>query len=338
MKIDSLSFWLQLTDYCNLTCDYCYIKTLNKTKVMSNEIILQFSKKLLATVKKYPNINTITLKLAGGEPLSQFNSWKNEIQYLIKEMKENKIDLNIRILTNLTILDEEIIKYCKKNNITLAVSLDGLEKYHNKYRKYKNNIGSFSIVEKNLKLLRHNKLNFVVLVTISDDNLDGVIELVKFLLDEDITFRLADAKGMDIDRKKLSEILNECYILMEKHDTFDIKYKHVLCDLNLLNEATTPCNMGVSSGALYIDGNIFFCHSQFGSNLSIGNIYDSDDLLTTIQKGYGFHSLSDECKSCEFSKICAGGCPLYRTNNNKTPMCKIFKEVIPKIKKLQRNI
>lgn len=336
-NITSLNFWVHLTDNCNLTCDYCYISTLETQKSMSENTIHEFSNKLNQTILKYPDIETITLKLAGGEPLSKFNHWKHEIQLLINNLKKMKIKLNIRIVTNLTILNNEIITFCKINNITFAVSLDGLDEYHNKYRKFKNKDGSYKIIENNLLKLKNREVLYAILVTISNDNIEGILDLVEYLLDNNITFRLADAKGVNIDKVKLLEVLDNCYRLMKNYNNFDIKYKHLLCDLNFIQPSETPCSMGVTGGAIYINGDIYFCHSQFGSNQSLGNIFETNDLLSVIQKGYKFHNLSDECQECEFKNICAGGCPLYRTKENKSPMCEIFKSTIPKIQKLHKE-
>jgi uncharacterized protein len=301
---------------------------------MSKNTIQEFSNKLSLTILKYPKIKTVTLKLAGGEPLSKFNHWKHEIQLLINKLEKLEIKLNIRIVTNLTILNNEIINFCKINNITFAVSLDGLNEYHNKYRKFKNQKGSYNTIKNNLLKLKNSEVLFAILVTISNDNMDGIVDLVRYLLDNNITFRLADAKGVDVDKIKLLQMLDKCYLLMKDYKKFNIKYKHLLCDLNLIESSETPCSMGVSGGAIYINGDIYFCHSQFGSKSSLGNI---NDLLLTIQKGYKFHSLSDECLECEFKSICAGGCPLYRTHDNKSPMCEIFKSTIPKILKLHKG-
>jgi len=333
-NINSLSFWLHLTDNCNLTCDYCYISTLKTNRNMDKLVIVEFTNKLIITLKKHRNIKIVNLKLAGGEPLTQFEKWKSGIQFLINKLQENDIKIKIRVITNLTILNKDIIEFSQKNQISFAVSLDGLDKYHNKYRKFINQKGSFDIIQKNLLKLKKYKIPFAVLVTISNENLEGIVELTKYLLDNNITFRLADAKGVNINREKLLNVLNQVYKMMEDYPSFNIKYKHLLCDLNLIEPMKTSCNMGINAAAIYLNGDIYFCHSQFGSVNKMGSIYETDDLLEIIQKGYIFHSLSDECQKCEFKYICAGGCPLYRDHNNKTPMCDVFKKIIPKIQNL----
>ena len=102
----------------------------------------------------------------------------------------------------------------------------------------------------------------------------------------------------------------------------------------MINPSTTPCRMGVDACAIYLDGSIYFCHSQFGKNNALGSIFDNIDIVSILKKGLKFHSLSEECNLCEFKTICVGGCPLYRTKDNKSPMCSIFKSSIPKIQKM----
>jgi uncharacterized protein len=332
--VTSLTFWFHLTDHCNLTCSYCYISTLETQKNMTNATIDQFSRKIEEVIQQYDNVDEITIKLAGGEPLVAFNHWEKSIQKLIDSLNKTRVRLNIRILTNLTVLTNNIINFSKKNHIIYGVSLDGLDDCHDEYRKFSTEKGSFKIVKKNIERLKHNNIPIAILVTISEKNMQGIVKLVRYLLSENLTFRLADAKGDDINRKELMKVLNNCYDLIDKSikQGFSIEKKHVLCDLNIISPSKTACPMGVNGAAIYLNGDVFFCHSQFGSNASIGNIFEERDILQIIKSGRYFHTeLSNECKSCMYSMICSGGCPLYKTQDNKSPMCGIYKVTIPRI-------
>lgn len=332
--VTSLTFWFHLTDHCNLTCSYCYISTLKTQKNMSTVSIDQFSKKIAEVIQKYSDINEITIKLAGGEPLVAFKHWQSPIQKLVDSLSKTRVKLNLRILTNLTVLTDSIIKFSKKNRIVYGVSVDGIDDYHDEYRKFSTGKGSFNIVKKNIEILKENNIPVAILVTISQQNMQGIVDLVKYLLSENFTFRLADAKGDDINREELMKVLDSCYDLIDKYieQGFSIENKHILCDLNLISPAKTACPMGVNGAAIYLNGDVFFCHSQFGSNTSIGNIFEERDILDIIKSGRYFHTeLSDECKSCMYSMICSGGCPLYKTKDNKSPMCGIYKATIPRI-------
>lgn len=333
-SISSLTFWFHLTDHCNLTCSYCYISTLDTQKNMSKVTIDQFSTKIIEVIERYDHIDEITLKLAGGEPLVTFKHWQVPIQKLIDTLNNTRVKLKLRILTNLTALTDRIIEFSKQNHIVYGVSLDGLGDYHDQYRKYSTGKGSFQTVKKNIERLKENNIPVAILVTISKQNMQGIVELVRYLLKENITFRLADAKGDDINKEELLQVLNHCYDLVEAYveQGFSIENKHVLCDLNLISPSKTACPMGVNGAAIYLNGDIFFCHSQFGSDTAIGTIFEERDIVQIIQSGRHFHTeLSDECKACMYSMICSGGCPLYKTKENKSPMCGIFKATIPRI-------
>jgi len=333
-SISSLTFWFHLTDHCNLTCSYCYISTLETQKNMSELTINQFSKKIIEVINQYDHIDEITLKLAGGEPLVSFKHWHQPIQNLIDTLNNTRVNIKLRILTNLTVLTDSIIKFSKTNHIVYGVSLDGLDDYHDEYRKDSTGKGTFQVVKKNIECLKDNNIAVAILVTISEKNMEGIVELVEYLLKENITFRLADAKGDDINKTDLLKVLNNCYDLIEAYieQGFSIENKHVLCDLNLISPSKTACPMGVNGAAIYLNGDVFFCHSQFGSDTAIGSIFETRDILQIIQSGRYFHAeLSDECKACMYSMICSGGCPLYKTKDNKSPMCGIFKATIPRI-------
>lgn len=333
-SISSLTFWFHLTDHCNLTCSYCYISTLETQKNMSKVTIDQFSTKIIEVIEKYNHIDEITLKLAGGEPLVAFKYWQAPVQKLIDTLNNTRAKLKLRILTNLTVLTDRIIEFSKKNHIIYGVSLDGLGDYHDQYRKYSTGNGSFQTVKKNIERLKKDNIPVAILVTISEQNMQGIVELVRYLLKENITFRLADAKGDDINKAELLQVLNHCYDLVEEYveQGFSIENKHVLCDLNLISPSKTACPMGVNGAAIYLNGDVFFCHSQFGSDAAIGNIFEARDIIQIIQSGRHFHAeLSSECKACMYSMICSGGCPLYKTKENKSPMCGIFKATIPRI-------
>lgn len=79
---ESLNFWIHTTNRCNLSCSYCYISTLHTPGGMSEETKQQLLNKLIETVKKR-NIRYIKFRLAGGEPLTQFKSWRRSHSFLL---------------------------------------------------------------------------------------------------------------------------------------------------------------------------------------------------------------------------------------------------------------
>jgi uncharacterized protein len=111
----SLNFWIHTTNRCNLSCGYCYISTLNTTNGMLAETQRQLLNKLVETVS-HRKITNIKLRLAGGEPLSQFKFWKAFIVEAKAILKDLGCELIVSFITNLTILNEDILAFSKANN------------------------------------------------------------------------------------------------------------------------------------------------------------------------------------------------------------------------------
>jgi uncharacterized protein len=70
--------------------------------------------------------------------------------------------------------------------------------------------------------------------------------------------------------------------------------------------------MGTTGGALYLDGSVFLPYGV-RKRRSLGNLDEDEGLLDIIRRGYTKHlGLSLDCRTCEYRFVCAGGCPLYR--------------------------
>ncbi len=332
----TLNLWVHTTDKCNQRCNYCYISTIQSSNGMTEDTINQLETKLLQTVREL-DLKSIKLRLSGGEPLLQFNKWKKFIIRLRKKLSTNNCLFSVVFLTNLTILNDEIISFAKKYNINFGVSLDGFGKYHDFNRKFIDKSGTFETVKNNINKLIDNGIIPSISTVVSQDNMDGLPILTKYLINLNVHFRYSIVHGEYLDRDKLSNILSECYNIMEKAiylKKFEFTKKHKLCDLKPLSIFFQTCSSGHSGAAIYVDGGIYFCHVKFGGNSLIGSIYNEDNLLKIIQGKYSdFIEDLVECKECLYKYVCTGGCPVYR-ENGKDLSCEIYKRFIPRIYEL----
>lgn len=327
---DNLQFWVQTSDRCNLACTYCYIPSLNSTKICRPDLFSLFGKKLLGV----NGLKSVSVKLAGGEPLLSFQDWCEELVELRKTLAESNIRLNARIITNLTFLNRKIIDYIKANEIGVSVSLDGLAAYNDQNRIFQGSgHGSFHIVKKNLGILRENGIKPGVMITATSENSAGIQELVESLVKDDLVFRLSDAKGGHIRPAEFEIAFASVKQTLDRvvAGGYPVSQRVVISDLRTLEPQATPCSMGTTGGALYLDGSIYFCHTEFEKGVPLGNLTEDDGLLNIIRRGYKKHlGLSQDCQACEYRFVCAGGCPLYR-ENGKSPMCSAYKKIIPQI-------
>lgn len=328
--IESLSFWLQVTDTCNLACGYCYIPSLNSTQLFRPDLFDMLARKLLVV----NGLRTVSIKLAGGEPLMAFNKWHASIAQLKQLLADKGVELQLRLITNLTTLTGAMIDFIREYDVAVSVSLDGLAVYHDKNRIYTGTQkGTFDVVDKNIKRLQCAGITPSVMVTVTSENYRGIPDLVGYLVQNDITFRLADAKGGYIDPAEFlsaMEIVSD--VLRAGVDSgFPVSRRVVVSDLRTHYPSSTPCSMGKNAAAIYLDGSVYFCHTEFGKGKPLGHLDEDGSLLDIIQKGRERHfGLSDDCQQCEYRLICAGGCPLYRVEG-KSPMCQSYKKIIRQV-------
>ena len=335
---ESLNFWIHTTNSCNLGCSYCYISTLNTTKGMPENIQRQLLHKLVETVNNR-KIKKITLRLAGGEPLSQFKFWKLFIPEAKRILMELGCDLAFSFVTNLTILTNEILSFSKEQGVSFGVSIDGLGCYNDATRSFRSGGGSFNIVDAHLRKLIAHSIPVSVNTVISNGNLEGLPGLTRYLIELDIPFRYAIVKGQDIKAEWLEKYLAESYAIMEDalKTGWRFSHRHRFCDLKPNELGFQTCASGFSGGAIYVDGTMNYCHVHFGDDQQpSGTIFDDGlDLVDLIEQGSHPEDMkSSDCNLCKYKSVCTSGCPVYRIDG-KDPQCSIYHKFIPIIYDLQ---
>ncbi|WP_320820305.1 radical SAM/SPASM domain-containing protein [Thalassolituus sp.] len=325
-----LNFWLQVTDKCNLDCSYCYIPSLNSKNTIRSDLFELLNKKII----EVPGLKTVNLKIAGGEPLLSFSKWKKGVVELRENLLKEKIELNMRLISNLTVLTDEMIEFFNHYQVSVSISLDGLGTFNDKNRIYiGSRKGTYATIKKNLDRLLINDIKPSVMVTATSENREGIRDLISFLVDRDITFRIADAKGGGISSDEFESLMDSSMSVLKEgvKASYPISRRVVFSDLRTHYPSSTPCSMGKNGAAIYLDGSVYFCHTEFEKGSPVGHLEENENLLGIIRRGKEKHyGLSDDCRSCEYRLICAGGCPLYRVNG-KSPMCGAYKKILKSV-------
>ncbi len=104
------SLQIELTSKCNERCVHCYIPHENKITDITPELYY-------SVLEQCKEMGLLTLTLSGGEPMLH----KNFLDFL---RKAQEYDFSVNILTNLTLLTDEIVEEMKKNRLSsVQVSL-----------------------------------------------------------------------------------------------------------------------------------------------------------------------------------------------------------------------
>lgn len=148
---------------CNLACPYC-LEGQNKDKkiVDDSEVdrVLKFAEKriLESMANEEIRIKHIHANLYGGEAMLQKRAL---IRYCVgmKQIADKYgCDIKFFIVSNFTLLDNEILDLMEKYDMLVQVSIDGTREEHNKRRIYKDGKGSYDVIISNLKKMKERHL------------------------------------------------------------------------------------------------------------------------------------------------------------------------------------
>lgn len=147
------SFILGLTEQCNLRCKYCCYsggyankRTHNSVSMSCEDIDLTYN-----FIQNFTKKRLLKIFLYGGEPLFHFSI----VQYAVDRGRELwGDDVTFTISTNGTTLSKEKIDWLVANQVNLALSIDGTEEFHDKYRVDAVGNGSYSKLYEALSYLK----------------------------------------------------------------------------------------------------------------------------------------------------------------------------------------
>lgn len=155
-----------LTEQCNLRCDYCYLDFKNKSlDILEAKNIIDF---LLSQ-----DWNNKIISFFWWEPLLEFDILKELVEY--SNLKSLELSKNIfyKIATNWLLFNKEILDFLKKNNFEIHLSINWTKYIHNKTRD-----NSFSKIEEKISLFNDYE-NIVVLMVIFPNHIFSLEESIK---------------------------------------------------------------------------------------------------------------------------------------------------------------
>lgn len=185
--VNTLTAWLHVTNDCNLRCTYCYVdKTPDKMELdrgyQSVEAVFRS-----AVSQKFKRVK---LKYAGGEATMNFPTVIALHHHAQQLASQYGLALDGVVLSNGVAISDRMIVAMKEMGLRLMVSLDGVGEYHDGQRPFVNGRGSFLHLERTLDRLAKHHFTPSISITISQHNLNGLAEVVAFVLERNLPFTL----------------------------------------------------------------------------------------------------------------------------------------------------
>lgn len=327
---------------CEHSCPYCQVSRQSEDK-NSFDMTREIADRSLQLVFKSPS-PSIKIEFQGGEPLLNFSM----IRYIVEQaLSINAIigkNLDFVIATNLALLDQEVLDFCRQHRIHISTSLDGPEDLHNKNRprvgknSYQKAIdGIYSVRE----FLGKDQVS--ALMTTTEASLGRVEEIIDEYLKHDlpgIFLRHLSPYGFAIKTKyyrayKTSEwlefyskgldyiiSLNRRGIQFQEYYASTILTKMLTSDDPGFVDLMSPSGMGIAAVVYNYDGTVHPSDesrmlAEMGDDTFLmGNvlehsyeeIFGSDNLLTPLDES--FSGSVPMCVDCAFEGYC-GSDPVY---------------------------
>lgn len=307
---------LEITSKCNFNCIHCG----NNSGEFDKNNLTKFE--ILSLIHQMYDLGVERLGITGGEPFCD----ENLFDYL--EYASERIPI-ISISTNGYLINEEKVNHLKQLGISkFAISIDGTEEYHDRFRRTNN---AFKKALNAIKILSEANMEIKIRSVLTKDNSQSILNLM------DITNNLKIKRHeilpvCPIGRASQEIILsNQEYkefliMAIEKLKSFDktnitYQFKPVFYQEDLFKGApedckekslSYKCDACDTSLEISYNGDIIGC--SFIRN-PIGNIRknflneawnskEALDLYYTLEQ----HSKCGECGECQFNTKCNGGC------------------------------
>lgn len=322
---------LPLTYKCNLNCEYCYVdKKLSKS--MNMKIALSAVDFLMT--KGGRSRKSVDIVFIGGEPLIEWKNMLKIIFYSKQLAAKAKISIGtIGFPTNGLLLNEKILDYCRRENIQVAVSIDG---FNNKRRTLTGE-NSFYLVEKKIPLLLKYADVVRIRSTIHPDYVNGSAKNFKKFLElgftkidmQPVTGIMWSPAQKRIYLKNLAASFGEIEKSQLKNKTA-VDMKHLRDFISNCQEEK-GCPKVKEEFLVDVDGNIYPCEFYLSIPVekrilyAIGNINKgiNDSLAESCMRhklcdaGDNIPALKKKCSSCKQTQACYKVCFGYDTQKRK---------------------
>lgn len=327
------SLQIEISNRCNERCVHCYIPHENKTQDIESELfdsVLEQSQKM----------GTLDLTLSGGEPMIH----KRFSDFLIKC---NKYDFSVGILSNLTLLNDEIISAMKATRLSgVQVSLYSLDPaVHDEITQTK---GSFEKTKNAILTLIENDIPVRIACPIMKQNKDCYLNVINWAKEHKIRATIDyglraryDHTTQNLDNRLSS---NEIKKVINNTIENDSAYQNKTRDIETVQDrrrilSDYVCEVGTSSLSIAANGNVYPCSGWQGyvtgdlKKQSLQDIWDNNDRLQYLRQV----RMKDfpKCLECEDKAFCVI-CMVQNFNETKDPL--VVSEHFCKAAKIKRKI
>lgn len=353
-----MSVVLKTVERCNINCTYCYFFNskddgykFHPPYVSKN--IIEKTAHFLKQGAHDLEADNVAIIFHGGEPLMQKIDKFEEMCEIFNNTLHNK-KVEFALQTNAMLINDKWIAILHKYNVSIGVSIDGPEEYHDKYRLDKKGKGTHAIVEKKIKELQASPLaKNIGALTVINPEFDAKT-IYRYFVDE-LHFKNMDFLPMDCNydikapfsMDKIAKFWCELFVEWVKDSNSEIKVRFINSIINLFKgqksyiygtnvmpEEAIPVITIASNGELSPTDELGSTNLNLMRTTNIEKTTLAEFVNSNVFKdlNHALYNAPSECKKCCWEKICGGGGIVNRYSsmngfNNPSIYCSALKQL-----------
>lgn len=321
-----------MTEFCNLACSYCFIENgmdanNHSRKIMSKETVKKGLDYYCKQISLKPELfnQEKSIIIYGGEPLTNFDNVCYLLDLIVEYKNIGKLPygLKIALLTNGTLMTDEIAEKLSEYDVSISISLDGADEEANSCRKYQDGDMAYANIRKGIDIAMKHGLDCGLSVTLTDKSLDSVDKMEK-IIDETGVSSLGFNMIMTDEHyqvsseynNKSSQFVIDAFKVFRKKGIYEDRMMRKLkafhkAKLYLFDCAATGGNQMVIAP----DGQVGCCHGYLYNREYFPSTVDNIDFNPVTNDDYLAWARRTpvnmpECHDCVALGICGGGCAL----------------------------
>jgi uncharacterized protein len=342
----TLSAWLHVTSACNLQCTYCYAPRCDQA--MDGDTGLAALDAVFDAAVRY-GYQTVKLKYAGGEPLLNFGLVRTLHCRAQERAQQNSLGLQEVVLSNGTLLTDEVLAVLGEMGARLMISLDGTGSDHDAQRPTADHRGSFVWVARNIDRALAQGIAPHLSVTLTGEQVAGAAAAVTFALQRGLTFNLnfvrapeAQAGLWEVDEISMIETAHRAFQAIEASLPHYSLVAGLLDRASFASPHTLPCGAGHHYLVIGPSGEVARCQMDLARPVS--DVWADDPLGVVRTDLHTFANVpvdaKDACRICIWRYACGGGCPrlAYQVAGRQraaSPYCHVYRVLYPELLRLE---
>jgi len=311
---------LEMASFCNFSCPHCLARKLydwNKDSLMSFETAKRAFDGFLWILQRN-NANHGKIVFWGGEPLLNWKVARQVVRYVEKTVRGTPVSIDMGFVTNGSLINDRVAGFIKDHSLSATISLDGLEKDNDRFRRYVNGRGTFKSIRKGMDSLFKHGVPFWVETTLNDYNFYNVEKMIgliheKYNANVFIVFPASyQCSQTDFDhhspQEKAKRVVEIYRYGLKKHLSITIEHLYLV---NAMVEGRPHLFACTGKAAiLYVkpNGLIYPCQeicTPIGDVRRIRKVVEDDNYKRVARRGVDRLA---GCRGCTIEGFCAGGC------------------------------